>query len=126
MLFGYNPQIIFVTFSQVHLAIFWYYLYQCEWTADTLWAQFLLQFYTDSLKLHWCFGHGLKYACGLDIILGLFLSLFSQVELSHFLGIIYIKVNGQGVHCGRNTAYGFIQILLKLHWCFGRSLRIYM
>ena len=27
---------------------------------DTLWAQLLLQFHTDSFKLHWCFGHGLK------------------------------------------------------------------
>ena len=68
-----------------------------------------------------------KYAFGLDIILRLSLSLFSQVDLSHFSGIIYNKVNGQGLPCGRNSSYSFIPILFwKLHWCFGQGLKICM
>ena len=51
------------------------------------------------------------------------LSLFSQVELSHFSGIIYNKVNGQALPGGHNS-YSFIQILLKLNWCFGHGLKI--
>ena len=67
-----------------------------------------------------------RYACGLDIILRLFFSLFSQVELSHFSGIIYNNVNGQGIPCWLNSSYSFILILLKLHWCFGHGLKICM
>ena len=33
---------------------------------------------------------------------------------------------GQGIPCGRNTSNSFIAILLKLHWCFGNGLKIYM
>ena len=55
-----------------------------------------------------------------------FLLLFSQVELSHFSGIIYNKVNGQGIPCGRNSSYSFIPILSKLDWCFGHGLKICM
>ena len=63
----------------------------------------------------------------LNIILRLFLLLFSQVELSHFSGIIYNNVNGQGIPCGRNSSYSFIPILLKkLHWCFCHGLKICM
>ena len=47
----------------------------------------------------------------------IFFLLFSQVELSHFWGIIYNKVNGQGIPCGRNSSYSIIPIFLKLH-CF--------
>ena len=50
---------------------------------------------------------------------------FLQIELSHFSGIIYHKVNGQGIPFGRNS-YSFIQILAKLHWCFGYGLKICM
>ena len=68
-----------------------------------------------------------RYPCGLDIILRLFLSFFFlQVELSHFSGIIYKKVNGQGIPCGRNSSYSFIPILWKLHRCFGHSLKVFM
>ena len=62
-----------------------------------------------------------------------------QVELSHFSGIIYNKVNGQGIHwgrsssysfipilCGLNSSYSFIPNLLKLHWCFEHGLKICM
>ena len=55
-----------------------------------------------------------------------FLSLFSQVELSHFPGLIYNNMNGQGLPCGRNSSYNFMLILLKLHWCFGHGLKICM
>ena len=51
---------------------------------------------------------------------------FLQVELSHFLIIIYNKVNGQGLPCGHNFFYRFIPIHSKLHWCFGHGLKISM
>ena len=35
-------------------------------------------------------------------------------------------MNGQGIHCGRNSSYSFIPILSKLHWCFGHGLKICM
>ena len=51
---------------------------------------------------------------------------FLQVELSHISSIIYNKVNGQGIPCRHNSSYSFIQILSKLHWCFGHGLKICM
>ena len=66
-----------------------------------------------------------RFACGMGIILRLYFVTFSQVELSHFSGIFYNKVNGQGIPCGRNS-YSFMWILSKLHWCFGHGLKIYM
>ena len=78
------------------------------------------------LKLHWCFGHVLKICMWFRYNPQICLSLFSQVELSHFWGIIYNNVNGQGIPCGRNSSYCFIPILLKLHWCFGHGLKICM
>ena len=55
-----------------------------------------------------------------------FFSLFLKVELNHISSIIYNKVNGQGIPCGRNSSYSFIPILSKLHWCFGHGLKICM
>ena len=40
---------------------------------------------------------------------------FSQFELSHFSGILTMKVNGQWIPCVRNSSYSLIQILLKLY-----------
>ena len=88
-------------------------------TPPTVLCRFFWNF-TGVLAMVW------RYACGLDIILRLFLSLFSQVELSHILSIIYNKLNGQGIPCGRNSSYSFILILLKLHLCFGHGLKICM
>ena len=90
---------------------------------DTLWAQLLLQFYTDALEtslVFWSWSEDMHVVkiCSSDYALSLFL----QVELSHFSGIIYNNVNGP---CGRNS-YSFIQILSKLHWCFGHGLKICM
>ena len=64
---------------------------------DTVWSQ-LLQFYTNSFKTSlvfctwsedmyvvWNFGYNPQ---------NILLTFFSQVELSHFSGIIYNKVNG--------------------------------
>ena len=56
----------------------------------------------------------------------MFCYFFSQVELSHFWGIIYNKVNGQGIPCRRNSSYSFILILYKLIWYFGHVLEICM
>ena len=53
-----------------------------------------------------------------------FLSLFSQVELSHFSGIFYNKVMDGG--CLVYTSHSFIPILWKLHRCFGHGLKICM
>ena len=78
-------------------------------------------------KHHWCLGYGLKicmwFGYNPQII---FCHFFLQVELSHFSGIIYNNVNGQGIPYGRNSSYSFIPILLKLHWCFGHGLKICM
>ena len=78
-------------------------------------------------KLYWCFGHGLKICMWFWIQSSdYFLSLISQVEISLFSSIIYNKVNGQGIPCGRNSSYSFIPILSKLYWCFGHGLKICM
>ena len=51
---------------------------------------------------------------------------FLQVEPNHISSIIYNKVNGQGIPCGRNASYNFMLILSTLHWCFGYGLKICM
>ena len=68
-----------------------------------------------------------RYACGLDIILRLiFVTFFSQFELSHFSDILTMKVNGQWVPCVRNSSYSFMSIHLKLYMCYGHGLKICM
>ena len=51
---------------------------------------------------------------------------FWLVEPSHFSGIIYNNVNGQGIPCGRNVSYSFVPILSEHHWCSGHGLKICM
>ena len=68
----------------------------------------------------------LTYACGLDIILKLFLLPFPKVELSHFSGIFTINVNRKWVPCLHNSSYSFMLILLKVHGCFGHGLKTCM
>ena len=126
--FGYNPQIFFVTFLQVELSHFSGIIYNnvngqgipCGRNSSYSYIPILW-------KLHWCFGHCLKicmwFGYNSQII---FCHFFLQVELSHFSGIIYNKVNGQGIPCGRNFSYSFIPILSKRHWCFGQGLKICM
>ena len=79
------------------------------------------------LKLHRCFGHGLKirmwFGYNPEIY---FLSLFPQVELSNFLGVFTIIVTRQWVPCVRNSSYSFMPIPLKLHRCFDHCLKICM
>ena len=89
---------------------------------------FLLEFYTNSFKtlLVFCFGHGLKIYIWFRYNPQIIFVTFSQVELSHFSVIFYIKANRQGIPCGQNSSYRFIPVLLKLHWCFGHCLKIYM
>ena len=93
----------------------------------TLSANSSYSFIPILLKLHWCFGHGLKicmwFGYNPQII---FCPFFSQIELSHFSGIIYNNVNGQGYIVGATPPTVFIRILLKLHWCFGHGLKICM
>ena len=59
-------------------------------------------------------------ACGLDIIVGLFLSLFPLCELSHFSTSMY----RQWAPCERNSSYNFIPIFLKLCTCFLHGLKM--
>ena len=54
-----------------------------------------LQFYSDSFE-----SLQMSLPCFLDMhVLRLFLSLFWQCELSHFSGILTMKVNGQWIVC---------------------------
>ena len=59
-------------------------------------------------------------ACGLDIIVGLFLSLFPLCELSNFSTSMY----RQWVPCERNSSYNCIPIFLKLCTCFLHGLKM--
>ena len=52
------------------------------------------------------------------------MSLFLQFELSHFSGILTMKVNGQWVPCVRNSSYSFMPIHLKLYMYYGHGLKI--
>ena len=120
-------RLFFGTFSQVKLSHFSGIIYnKVNGQGISCGCNSSYSFIPILLKLHWCFGHCLRYACGLDTILRLLFGTFSKVKLSHFSGIIYNKVNGQGISCGRNSSYSFIPILLKLHWCFGHGLKICM
>ena len=87
-----------------------------------LWAQLLLQFFTD---LFWNFADVFFMvwggACGLDIIVGLFFyHFFPLCELSHFSTSMY----RQWVPCERNSSYSFIPIFLKLCTCFLHGLKM--
>ena len=62
-------------------------------------------------------------ACGLDIVVRLFLSLFPFYELSHFSTSTYRQ---WWVPCERNSSYSFIPIFLKLCTCFLHSLKMCM
>ena len=107
MWFGYNPQIIFVTnFCKLNLDIFSGIIYSKVNGKRILYVRNSSYSFIPILsKLHWCFGHDQKICvwsgCNTQIIF----DTFSQVELSHFSGIIYNKVNGQGIHCRRNSFY---------------------
>ena len=55
-----------------------------------------------------------------------FSHIFLQFELSHFSGILTMKVNGQWVPCVRNSSYSFIPINLKFYICLDNALKICM
>ena len=62
------------------------------------------------LKLHRCFGHGLKTCMWFGYnpqIIDYILSLFLQFELSLFSGIITINICRQYVPCEGNSSYKF-------------------
>ena len=51
----------------------------------------------------------------------------SEFELSHFSGILSMKVNGQWVPCVHNFSYSFMPIIaLKLYMCYEHGLKICM
>ena len=72
-------------------------------------------------KLQKHFGDGLKICMWFGFNPQI---VFLQVELSHFSSIIYNKVNGQGIACGRKSSYIFTPNFSKLHWCLGHGLKI--
>ena len=79
------------------------------------------------LKLYRCLEHALKICMWFGYNLQInFIHFFSQFELSHFSGILTMKVNGQWEPCVRNSSYSFIQILLKLYICLDHPLKICM
>ena len=79
------------------------------------------------LKLHRCFGHGLKicmwFGYNPQII---FYHFFCYFNLGIFSGVFTVKVNGYWVPCVRNSSYSFMPILLKLYRCFCHDLKICM
>ena len=77
------------------------------------------------LKLYRCCEHALKICIVFVYYLHItFVTFFSQFELSHFSGILTMKVNGQWVPCVRNFSYSLIPILLKLYRCCDHALKI--
>ena len=94
MWFGYYPEIIFCHFFRnLNLVIFRRFYYQSEKIVGTLCAQLLLQFYIDSFETSqvfctWSEDMHVVWIYSSDY----FLSLFPQVELSHFSDIFTIKV----------------------------------
>ena len=78
------------------------------------------------------FGHGLNICMWFGYNAQIIFVTFFASWTKPFSGIIYNKVNGQGIPCGRNVSYSFIPptvflpILSKLHWCFGHGLKICM
>ena len=96
---------------------------------DTLWAQLLLQFQCNILKLCRCFLHGMKMCmCGChDIILWLFFSHFCCfVNSLFFLHEMLSKCIDSGEHCGCNFPYSFLLIILKLCRCFLHAMKMCM
>ena len=79
------------------------------------------------LKLYRHHDHALKICIwfGYNPLLN-FCYFFSQFELSHFSGILTMKVNEQWVPCVRNSSYSLIQILLKLYRHCDHALKICM
>ena len=60
----------------------------------TLCAQLLLQFYANSFETSQMFGSWSENVLWFGYPPQIIISLFSQVELSHFSGVFTIKVNG--------------------------------
>ena len=73
------------------------------------------------LKLYRSLGHGLKM-CINCIYSSIFLSHFSQVELSHFMA--KVNMNRFKVFCVGNSFYSFMPILLKFYRCLGHDLKM--
>ena len=118
MWFGYNLSF----FSQFDLSHFSDIIYNnVNGQGIPCGRNFSYSFIPILLKLQWCFGHGLKIYIWFGYNPEIVLLLFSQVKLSHFSGIIYNNVNGQGIPCGRNSSYSFIPILLRLFCHFFAS-----
>ena len=101
--------------------------YQSIKTVGTLWAQLLLQFSTDCLKLCRCFLHGMK--------IFIFFWYKSLIIFSHFFCYMNLvlsflvwnagKVDRQWVPCGRKFSYSFPQIVLKFYRCFLLGINIW-
>ena len=79
------------------------------------------------MKLYRHHDHALKICIWFGYIPPIiFCYFFSQFELSHFSGILTMKVNGQWVPCVHNSSNSLIQILLKLYRHCDHALKICM
>ena len=80
------------------------------------------------LKLYRCLDHALKICMrfGYNPQNNFSHIFFFQFELSHFSGILTMKVNGQWVPYVRNSSYSFIPINLKFYICLDNALKICM
>ena len=94
MRFGFNPPIILSIFRKLNLAIF--RALSMNGQGVPCGRNLSYSFIPILSKLHRCFGHGLKICMWCWYNPQIF-CYFSQVELSHFSGIFYNKVNGQGI-----------------------------
>ena len=110
---------IFVTFSTLRTLSFSdLRFYENVVTVGTLWAQLLIQFYTDLYETAHVFAMVWRCACGLDIILELIFVTFSTLWTLSFLTSDSMKVYRQGLPCKRNSLYNFMTLYATLHIFF--------
>ena len=125
MWLGYNPQNNFCHFFRnLNFAIFGIFTMKVNGQWVPCVRNSFYSFIPILLKLYRCCDHAMKICMWFGY--NLFLSLLSKIELSHFSGILTMKVNEQWVPCVRNFSYSFMPIHLKLYMCYGHGLKICM
>ena len=118
---SFRPSVRPSIHPSVHLS-FHPFVFLSAFALRALWAQLLLQFCTNHIETAYVFFMVWRCACGLDITIRLFLSLFPHCELSHFITSIYRL----WVPLERNSSYSFILTVLKLCMCFLHGMRMCM
>ena len=93
MWFGYNPHIIFVTFSKVELSFFSDNFYnKVNGQKIPCGGNSSYSFIPILLKLHWCFGHGLKICMWLGYNPQInFIIIKPQLNVYHFSSIYRLQ-----------------------------------